>query len=571
MRTFCIDLDVNVHRLKLGERTQVAKIADVTGLPLERLLFCSAERSPRKEVRLGSQWVQTTRLDRTYMRFCPHCIVEDNLAPAPFPGTGAYYRMQWFLPQLTTCIRHRKSIVQAAAPNGLETNSHDFCAILERLGSIEPWLRQSIDLEPTSFETYLEGRISSKPSDQSYADGLPLEAVIVMSERLGVAELHGRVGNPRKLTPDQIRLAHATGFDRLKAGEPGVKAVLDKMIESAPAGSQSAHGLYGTLYMALHQSNRGPEYNGFRTAIVEHAIGTDRLTTGTRMFDGEATVDAVRLRYLVERIGTDGARLRREIRKRGDSSGKIAKVNADHARELEEHFASLWTFSEATRFLGCKLRGLHSLFDENVLARGDRNLPQGYCRRQNIVDLAGWIEARATVGDGSHLASIPEALRASSSSIAEIVSYILTGKLPSVAVSSGLPILLGTRVSAAEVRQAHLPDGHVTAAEARSTLHLSATGFASLVGNGMLPAKSLGYPRQDWWVLDSGDVERFSASYVTLQECTAKTGLTANRLSGRAKRAGLGFAIPIEQAGQAIYNRRHVEVLCGGPTRGSET
>ncbi|MBW9051159.1 TniQ family protein [Rhizobium mesosinicum] len=564
MRTFCIDLGIDVHKLKLGDRDQLVMIADLTGVPVERLMYSAAERSAKREVRLGNGWVQPSRLNRTYLRFCPHCIVDDNNSAAAFKGTAAYYRMQWFLPQLTTCAKHCSLIVEADAPKGLETNSHDFCAILERLGGQDLLLKASIPRTPTAFETHLLSRISSSPSSAGpLIDILSLEALIVMSERLGIAALHGRAGNPRKLTSEQIHTARSAGFSSLSNGMQGVKTVLDTLVDCAPYGSHSAHGLYGTLYMALQQSYENAEYDVFRSTMAEHATATGRLTPGTRIFDNKVTVGAVKLRDLATRVGVDPARLRREMRNRGTRSPVRSAVKSNDARDIEEHFASLWTYAEARRFLGCNLRGLHSLFDAKIIDNETYGLQQGYCHRQGIYELAARIRQRATTADDLHLVPLMDATRPASSSVAEVLNYILAGKLSSVAINESLPILMGTKISVSEVRQAHVPHGYLTAADARAHLHLSLTGFAALIANGILSARSLGYPRQDWWILDNAEVERFRASYISLQECAAITGLSANALSNRAKRGGLVLAIPIERAGQAIYDRRHTEILCG--------
>ncbi|TAT96175.1 hypothetical protein ELI55_27055 (plasmid) [Rhizobium ruizarguesonis] len=553
MRSFCIDLGVNLPKIKLGDRNEVTRLAETLGTSPDRLMHAAVERDGTR-IRVGHEWFDNSRLSRMHLRFCPDCVAAD-LVKNPF--SSPYYRSYWLLPQVTTCVEHRKQIVEAAQPQRLETNSQDFCAIIDQLRRQAPALLDpSADCQPTYFEVYVAKRLAGEMSGHPEADVLPLETVIVMSEIVGAAIAHPDVSK-RALSPEHMVAVRELGFAAIKDGRQGFLESLDKIASLAPPGSCSPHGLYGTLYTALDRSRSQGSYDVFRSVMVEHAAISGRVAPGTSIFGTRSTSATSRVRSVANDAGVAIGRVKRVLRAKGLTApaGAAGLLDPSVAAAAREHFHDVWSFKNAREFLGCNLRTFNSLLSADIIARPPESFPQGFVSRKAVVDLAARLGNSRTVDDNPQLVDIHAARTRAESSVAEIVRYILDRRLSAVAVKGDLPILAALRVSTGEVRQAHLPDGHVTADAARDLLRLNTTGFADLLKSGLIKTTSLEYPRENWHAVPLAEIKRFRAAYISLQECAEELNLNKNAMASLAKRAGLSRAFPSNVVGQQIFVR----------------
>ncbi|MFS2154802.1 TniQ family protein [Rhizobium sp. Rhizsp42] len=554
MRSYCLDLGVSLPKLKLGDRVEITRLADLVGLLPGRLINAAVERDGRTRVRIGQEWFYNSRLNRMHLRFCPDCVASDV---AMDPSSGPYYRSCWLLPQVATCIRHQKKIVEATQPQRLETNSQDFCAIVEQLSKQSPALLEtSFDGVPTTFETYVAGRMSGDMGPEAELARLPLETIIVMSELAGAAIAHPGMSK-RALSSERISQVRELGFEAIKGGRQSFMESLDKIASSSPAGSCSPHGLYGSLYLALDRSRSNGSYDIFRTAMIEHAKMSGRVAAGTFIFGASSTSTTTRVRSVAKEAGVAIDRVKRVLKAKNLTApaGAAGLVDPAAAAEAKAHFSDVWSFKDAREFLGCNLRTFNSLLTAAIIPRPPLSFAQGYVSRAAVVDLAARLSASRTIDDGSHLVDIDAARTGAVSSIAEIVEYVIDGRLQSVAIKPDLPVLDAIRVSIEEVRKAHLPDGHVTADAARDMLRLNTRGFADLAGNAFIKTRTLEHPRNNWHAVSLTEIERFRATYISLQECAEKLNLSKNAMAILAKRSGFASAFAPHVVGQQIFFR----------------
>jgi hypothetical protein len=554
MRSFCIDLGVNLSKIKLGNRDEVTRLAQIIGASPERLMHAAAERDDGTRIRVGHEWFDNSRLSRMQLRFCPDCVAVD-LATDPF--SGPYYRSYWLLPQIVTCVEHRKQIVEAAKPQRLETNSQDFCAIIDQLRKqAPPLLNPGAGRDTTDFEVYAAKRLAGETSENPHVDLLPLETIIVMSEIVGAAMVHPGVSK-RILSNEQMVEVRELGFAAIRKGRQGFLEGLDKIATFAPPGSCSPHGLYGGLYTALDRNRSQVSYDVFRSAMVEHASMSGRVAPGASLFGTRSISTASRLRSVANDAGVAIDRVKRALKAKGLTApaGAAGLLDPSVAVAAKAHFSDVWTFKDAREFLGCNLRTLNSLLAADTISRAPASFPQGFVSRKAVVALSARLGDSRTVDDNPQLVDIHCARTGAKSSVAEIVQYILNGRLPSVAVKGDMPILAALRVNIDEVRQAHLPDGHVTADAARELLRLNTTGFADLLKNGLIQTTPLEHPRENWHAVPLAEIKRFRTTYISLQECAEERKLSKNAMASLAKRAGLSCAFPSTIVGQQIFFR----------------
>ncbi|WP_216332574.1 TniQ family protein [Rhizobium sp. X9] len=560
MRSFCIDLGVNLAKIKLGDRGEVTRLSEIMGVSPDRLMHAAVERDQGTRVRVGRERFDNSRLSRMHLRFCPDCIAADLVND---PLSGPYYRYCWLLPQVVTCVEHRRPIIEATQPQGLETNSQDFCAIIEQLRKQTPALFDPGPCrEPKHFELYAARRLAAGVPENPHLDALPLETIIVMSEIVGATMAHPGVSK-RAIPAEQMVGVRDLGFAAIHAGRRGFIESLDKIASLAPAGSCSPHGLYGALYITLDRSRSQNSYDLFRSAMVEHAAISGRVAPGASMFGTGSSSAASRVRSVANDAGVAIDRVKRVLRAKGLTApaGAAGLLDPTVAAVAREHFFDVWSFKEAREFLGCNLRTFNTLLAAGIVARPPASFPQGFVSRAAVVDLATRLLESCTVDESPQMVDIRGARTGGDSSVSEIIQYILGGRLPSVATKAGMPILAALRVSVDEVRQAHLPDGHVTADAARELLRLNTTGFADLLTNGFIKTTPLKHPRESWHAVPLEEIKRFRATYISLQECAEQLKLSKNAMATLARRADFAAAFPSNLIGQKIFFRAAIGQL----------
>lgn len=554
MRTFCRDIGLDVAKLKIGDAAELAKLARLSDIPVKRLRASAVVTARAKPVHLKGHVFLPTTLKREYLRFCPHCLVDDLATPSPYPGSQTYYRAIWFFPQVTSCIKHEREIIEIDHPGQLESLSHDFCAILGNLvDGLGPLQALSRERQATDFEKYVARRLNGERSPYPFLDALPLEAAIYMSERFGTATVYGRKATARKLEKEAIVLAREAGFNELKRGRKGAVAVLDRLAASSGAGAYSAHGCYGELYMALHKSFRGPDYDVFRDIIREHAA-TQNVIAGTSLFGAAVENDLVRLRDVASELGVPSTLARSTLKRRGKAPD-MGIVSLDAKQQIANHLETLWTWAQAREHLGFDLTTQRKLHEAGILKSGPE-YRHGTCDGRQVMSLEKRIRELVTSEHAEGLVSIWDAVRPAESNVAEVVQTVLDGKLKTVAMVDGQPVLQGLRVSAAEIRASFFPVGTITMSQAGERLHLTSSGISMLLQAGGLKAQKLPFPRDKWWAVDLEDTERFAEEFITLLECRNVSKRSQNWLSANAKKQGLAPAFSTAQVGQAIYPRR---------------
>jgi hypothetical protein len=557
MRSFCADIGVSPSKVKSGDPAEISRLAEVLDVSKARLAAAAVQRGKGTLVRIGNEWFDNGRLNRQHRRFCPECVKADMAVPTALPP-GPWYRSYWLLPQIEACVEHETRIMEIEQPQKLESNSQDFSAIIDlSLKRLPSLLETTEHLQPNSYERYLASRVTGTAVDNAFLAELPVETIIVLSEAIGASFSSGSSG----VSPSEAvrREPSAHGFACLEVGQAGFQKALDAISSSAPAGSFSPHGTYRRLYTALAY-HEGASYDLFRRLLTEHANSTGRVAPGTNLFRGRSAPAAIRVSAVAEEAGAAVARVKRVLKLTGGSdagggAGLIDPVAADRA---VKHFQDAWSLMKAREHLGCSLRVLRTLLDTASIPLPVPAMPQGFTSRANITEFADRIAAHASGQPSTTMEDLTTAADRADSSVPEIIAYILDGKLRSVALAADVPVLLGLRVDVEEVRRAHLPNGHVTAEEARSRLRLNATGFAGLVKAGHLKTVQLAFPRQKWWAVDSAEIDRFNSRYVTLQECAEKMDVTKNAMVSLARQWKLHPAYPYEVIGQKIFWRSAV-------------
>lgn len=563
MRTFCRDIGLDTSRLKIGDTTEVRKLAKLTDVPLQQLLASAVTSARNKPVQLKGHVFNPATLKREYLRFCPHCLADDLAAPSPFPGSQTYYRAIWFFPQVTACIAHERAIVEIERPGTIETQSHDFCALIGNLpDGIAPLTALSHKRKPTDFEKYVAARLEGRRSRHLLLDGLSLEAAINMCERFGVATTHGRKATSRKLTGEQLALARNAGFQQLKKGEHGILAVFDKLAASTETAAFSPHGCYGELYMSLHKAFKAPEYEIFRDLLKKHAL-TQNILAGTDLFGSPVEGGLVRVRDVAAELGIAPTLARATLKRRGrgrELASGLGIVKGDAKRDIEKHLETVWSWAEAREHLGCDLTTQRKLYEAGILT-SDPEYTQGTCDKREVLSLERRLREVGMAQPDDRQVSLWEAVRPAESNIAEIIQIVLSGKLDTVSIVPGMPILKGLRVMVDEIKASYFPAGAITMSEAAELLCLSASGISTLLTYGGLKAEKLAFPREKWWAVDRLDAERFHRDYITLFECREISKRTQNWLSSNAKRQGIQPAFPTSIVVQAIFERRFADAI----------
>ncbi|RVK42994.1 TniQ family protein [Sinorhizobium meliloti] len=272
-RVFAAHLGFSFNGLSAGKRQDVERFAQAVGRFPESL-GPALVQSDGIHVAVAGEKLPRTYLQRNRLRFCPHCVQEDEASGAGRAGTRAYGRMAWLVSLIRTCpIHHTKLLTSARSrPEALD----DFFVRLGwELLLMPEHLRKSVPQQPTGLETYVVDRLNGDRTHMPFLDDLPMYAAGQLSEWVGAVLMFGVDFKPNEMTEDNWREAGGEGFGALSEGEHGFRQFLKSLhpkCSSGRLGSADPSSVYGQLYTSLMLCSGDAAFDRIRAIVREVSL-----------------------------------------------------------------------------------------------------------------------------------------------------------------------------------------------------------------------------------------------------------------------------------------------------------
>ncbi|TGQ73006.1 hypothetical protein EN829_011170 [Mesorhizobium sp. M00.F.Ca.ET.186.01.1.1] len=582
LRDLLRDMCIQQRSLDKGIASAVRAIATLGRADPEKLLKYTPVPKSGKLYEVADETFVRLAINRTYFRFCAHCVREDmDRYDGPL-FSRPWLRLEWTLSHFRSCSRH-EIYLTATKPIRTPFAPFDFS---DTIRTLMPSLSQVADAAAASgaspFQAWLQDRLRGVRSPENWLDDLPLYVAAPFCEALGVSSLHEPKVKVAQFIASDWAAAADEGFRIASAGEESLRTFLGRLndAQSSMRGFWGPRDTYGYAYGLLQKTVDDPAYAKLRDVVRHFALETMPIEPGTHVLGepaGDRKVHTVRtaardsgvhaltIRRLFKRMGVDDA---------GERSGVMDHrilVKSGEVHRVVSELKDAITAPEVEKLLGVPRLHLTAL-----VAGGYLSALAGTGSRRNAkrrFSTEGVEQLRFHLFDGACEVSEPTkrqldvigARRASSCSIPDLLDMVFTGKLSwkgrLVGRTDYMALLLDadevTRIVRSretrtnltkEETEAFLPGTHDTVVNA-----LIASDYLTLVEEFSPDARRM-IP-----VVSSESAEAFRRRFVSLGELCQKTRMHHKQVRALLRLAGIMPTLLPETVGAFFFNRQSVE------------
>lgn len=584
LRDLLRDTCIQQRSLDKGIASAVRDIATLGRADPEKLLKYTPVPKGGKLYELADEVFVRLAVNRTYFRFCAHCLREDmDRYDGPF-FSRPWLRLEWTLSHFRSCARH-EVFLTATKPIRTPFAPFDFS---DTMRTLVPSLPEMADAAPapgaSPFQAWLQDRLRGVRSQENWLDDLPLYVAAPFCEALGVSSLHEPKVKVAKFIASDWAAAADEGFRIASTGENSLRSLLGRLNEaqSSTRGFWGPRDTYGYAYGLLQKTVDDPAYRKLRDAVRHFALETMPIEPGTdvlgepaghrkihtvRTAARDSGVHALTIRRLFKRMGVDGA---------GERSGvmdhRILVTSGEVHRVISELKGAI-TAPEVEKLLGVPRLHLKALVAGGHLsALADTGSRRNAKRRfsTEVVE-----QLRFRLFDGACVVSEPTkrqvdvigARRASSCSIPDLLDMVFTGKLSWKGRLVGRTDYMALLLDADEVTRivrSRETRTNLTKAEAEAFLpgtHERVVNRLIETGHLTLAKEFSPDARRMIPVVSRESAEAFKSRYVSLGEICQKTNMHHKQVRLVLRCAGVEAAVPRENLGAFFYDRERVEGL----------
>lgn len=225
-------------------------------------------------------------------RLCPACVEEDLERFADErEDLRAFRRGWWQLPSITTCPRHRVTMVSrcgtCSAPLDQDRQVRSCsCGHADIRG-------EEVAADACDHDPWLIGRVGLGPVvEHPLLDAMHPDRASELCRFLGLSMEGEMVRGARHYEPLALAEARSRGWSVLRDGEPGLLRALDKLADRGRGFGTVCNTGYGSLNRFLTHYD-APDLDRIRAMVAEHASSNVALH-GATLF-GRAVTGAVKI------------------------------------------------------------------------------------------------------------------------------------------------------------------------------------------------------------------------------------------------------------------------------------
>lgn len=278
--TFLRDLGFDLIGFTTGEPDEIMRFCALAGQDPVPVLRNTLIRQNGRTHRLG----EDTLIDRLSLtrniRFCPACLVQDDVEAAAAKQNTAIYRRErliWRLRAARFCLAHGLQLIGRERSGKAEDRGVFTSCVPETTAELEDIAKNSKAALLSPLQTYLENRIRGR-SGHAWLDGQPLVQVIRVTELLGAALVFGPHTEFDDLSAREQEIASTIGWDYTSKGETGVRAAFQILHECQASILRKRRGRKSCSLGSLAKEIRFLRWEGpLRRLLDEHRIAHARV------------------------------------------------------------------------------------------------------------------------------------------------------------------------------------------------------------------------------------------------------------------------------------------------------
>jgi hypothetical protein len=238
-------MGIPTRGVEQANETCIRAVAQLGGAKESELLRFAPLRSPGgSRFKFAGEVFDASSINRTFFRFCPHCVLEDLDSYEGPIIARPWLRLSWILAPIRSCPEHNIQLVRTD-PKRQQYQYFDFSRTMDIYRTeLEQLAKSAHVMPPSSFQDWLLNRIRGTHQQETWLDDVPAYAAIAFCEGLGVSSLHPPKVMVSRLTEADWALAAEKGFLIASDGEASVRAQLKKLTDAKP--QQKACWAFGT-------------------------------------------------------------------------------------------------------------------------------------------------------------------------------------------------------------------------------------------------------------------------------------------------------------------------------------
>ncbi|NTG27148.1 TniQ family protein [Agrobacterium rhizogenes] len=559
-RKFCLHMGLDISALNRGDESEVGRLAVLAQLPLDELVTSAVRVDEDRGATIGDSYYSKLMLRRSRLRFCPHCILDDDNDVRFMPAARRRARTYWMFPQIAACLSHSRRLVEIEDTR-FDRHRYDLITQLEIIQDRMPEMMEQSTREPVlAFEHYVHDRLLDIKAHGAFLDSASLAAGMVACELLGVAEVYGRDASSRSKSEKQMAYAREAGFQSLSKGFEGFHKILDGIMSDDPRRStRGGKVLYGGLYSALDQAYEHPQYDVLRRTIREYTLQKVPILDGSTFFGPVTDSPWTSVAAIVRVTGHSDQTVRRllvdlghlETLRKPKDAIFIRKNVAD---EVIDRFENTATLEETSKMLGLTSSVVRRLIDAGFLSAtsGKESIPARGFKMNDRYPKASITSLRARAlgefGSTVDAAWLPIGAVAKRCNlrVIDVLDLVLKKHLANVGLSAdgeGIGALRFDREEIDALQQA--PAGSLLGrVEVCRKLKIGSDTFALLVKQGILASTKvrLRAGRSLSYMVEEDAVRDFDSRFASFSRLTEETGITGKSLGIRLRRENVCMA-----------------------------
>ena len=582
-------MGIRPHAVDNGDEDAIRFVAALGAADADRLIA----NTPRvvegkRKYHLAGEILGNFGLNRTFFRYCPHCVLDDLKACDGPRHARPWLRLEWTISHYRACHRHHVRLA-VADPVRRRFQSFDFSETMQMLlPDMESAAASTAPAAPSRFDEWIVARTDGVRDPANWLDTLPLYVAAQWCEAFGVSMLHPAKVQTSRLTEAQWAEAAEEGFRISSAGEDSIRAALEQLTraEKGTRGIVGPRDTYGYGFHLLQKTIDDEAFESLRALVRNFAMHAMPWKIGTDMLG--VTIEenvVVSVTTAAQAAGADRKTIRKIFERKGIASDDLAQGYRNHritvaADEIETTLRKLkgaLSLPATMRFLGIERRLLEALVEAGLLPDASGATPEFQSHHRFArEDIDAMIER---LFDGAVEVQTPTArqlplMRARHVSLAshvEILTFILEKKLAWKGRLAGRSdigaLLLDVDECIQLVRDSAPPMEDFLFIELeREIVGLNKNSVPHLVKLEKLDEDEEYSPsaRRLVPVITRESVEQFRRQYVTAGELCQAHGLHHKQVRSILGQVGIEEEFDSKTVKTTIYDRARVEAAAAG-------
>jgi hypothetical protein len=279
------DVYIQPFTIDRGKEPDVRKLAVLGDADAEELLRYTPKPATRDRFHVvAGETLGHRGVNRTYFRFCPHCVLEDIQAFEGPMAARPWLRLEWTIAHFRSCDEHGV-LLTATTPIRRRFEPFNFSEAMGALLDNMQVMAESAPPHPTPspFQAWLRSRLDGTPDPDNWLNKSPLYAAAEFCEALGVSALHHPKVKVETLSESDWATAADEGYRIASAGEASLRELLGRLndAQAATRGVWGPRDTYGYAYGLLQRTRDDPAYETFRDVVRRFAMETMPIPSGT--------------------------------------------------------------------------------------------------------------------------------------------------------------------------------------------------------------------------------------------------------------------------------------------------